>query len=94
MWILVAFASYGIIAGLVQVIYNEFRPLDELLRALSSYMNIPTILTMLWLLGENFSIPVPTPVWEVIVVMWSSAVWTAIGFACFHFYKWLKYIPP
>jgi hypothetical protein len=92
-WILVAFAVYGLIAGLVWVVDSESYE-EDIFSKISIPMNFPTLISYLWILGENFLIPVPIPVWNAITVVWSAAVWTTIGFLAYHFYRWLKYVPP
>lgn len=91
-WLLIPFAVYGFAAGVIWVSASTWYNPD--LSVISIIMNFPTILTFLWIFGEHFTIPVPISTWNVIVILWSVAEWSTIGFLCYRAYRLIRYIPP
>ncbi|MEP0823946.1 MAG: hypothetical protein HRF40_00520 [Nitrososphaera sp.] len=90
--IILLFAVYGVVAGVVTVI-STFSYEQDLFAVLSIIMNIPTGLAYFMILGEHYSIPVPIPVWNVFIVLGSVLVWTVIGFIVYCFYRLFKLGP-
>lgn len=90
--LLIPFAIYGLVGGILIVIGGIWY--DPNIGSIAIVMNIPTVLTFFWILGENFAIPVPIPIWNVIVILWSTALWTVLGFIVYRVYRLLKCIPP
>lgn len=91
--LLIPFAIYGFIAGLIMVINGMWYG-QETLRQITNLMNYPTIVSFMLIFGEGFAIPIPLPIWDIIKILWSIALWTVFGFLSFRAYKWLAYIPP
>lgn len=90
--ILLAFAIYGVVAGIVTVI-DTLSYEQDLFVTLSIIMNIPTAMAFFMILGENFPVPVPILVWNVFIVLGSVAVWSIIGFIVYCFYRLFKLGP-
>lgn len=90
--LLIPFAIYGLVAAMVWVIGSTWYEPNT--GSISIMMNLPSILLFLWFLGENFAIPVPIPIWNIIIILWSVALWTLLGFLAYRVYRLPLYIPP
>lgn len=90
--IVLAFAIYGFVAGIVTLI-DSMSYEQDIFSILSFPMNYPTIVLTLMLFGENFQVPVPIPVWNIVLVLGTTAIWTTIGFIIYCFYRLFKLGP-
>jgi len=87
--ILLAFAIYGGVAGVITVI-DTMSFEQDIWATLSIIMNIPTVIAFLMILGENFPVPVPMELWHATIVASSALVWIIIGFIVYCFYRLFK----
>jgi hypothetical protein len=90
--LLIPFAIYGFVAGVLWVIGSTLY--EPNIGSLSIAMNFPTMLSMFWIVGEHFAIAVPIPIWNTLIILWSVALWTLLGFLAYRVYRLLLYIPP
>lgn len=90
--IIIVFALYGLAVGIVSEIdASGYEP--GILDNISVSLNFPSFIVGMMIFGENYSIPVPIPVWSVFMVLGSIVVWTTIGFIVYCFYKLFKLGP-
>ena len=90
--IILAFAAYGLAAGIFLAIdANGYEP--DFLDNVSVAFNFPSFIVEMMIFGENYSIPVPIPIWSVFMVLGSIVVWTTIGFIVYCFYRLFKLGP-
>lgn len=85
------FSAYGLVAGLMIVI--ESMSEQDIFGAILFPMNYPTIIALLWIVGEHYAIPVAIPVWNAMIVLMSIAVWSILGFIIYCFYRLFKLGP-
>jgi hypothetical protein len=84
-----AFALYGIVTEIITYMDSQSYEQDVWAN-LSIITNIPTAMAFFMILGENFHVPVPTPIWNAIIVLGSMLVWSIIGFNFYCFVKLFK----
>lgn len=90
--IVLAFAIYGIAAGIVTVI-DSMSYEQDIQATLSIIMKIPTAMAFFMILGESFPGSMPVPVWNAVIFAGSVALWTTVGFIVYCFYKLFKLGP-
>lgn len=89
--ILVVFTIYGLTIGSIAVIAAS---LDlYILSPLFIALNYPAVILAFMFLGEGFSIPVPIPVWNLVIIFGSGAAWSGIGMIVYGFVKMFKLGP-
>jgi hypothetical protein len=90
--IIFAFAVYGLVAGIFSVIdTNGYEP--DILDNISIALNYPGFIAGMMIFGEHYSIPVPIPIWNAVIVLGTVTVWTVIGFIIYLFYRLFKLGP-
>jgi hypothetical protein len=90
--IILAFAAYGLAAGIFLAIdANGYEP--DFLDNVSVAFNFPSFIVGMMIFGEHYSIPVPIPVWNLFMVLGSVIVWTTIGFIIYCLYRLFKLGP-